>query len=95
MSFSQLLIFFNVQKQKNSASTLTKKKHTESYFMKNLATKLFAVIFVIMLAAGCASSITAPDQLQSENQITKQDAPAPSNITNGSEMTSHVEKPPL
>lgn len=58
--------------------------------MKNLATKLFAVIFVIMLAAGCASSITAPDQIE---QDTKKEVVAPGDITGGGNMTADVEKP--
>ena len=46
--------------------------------MKKLATKLFAVIFILILAAGCASSITAPAaDLQTEQEITNNDAPAP------------------
>lgn len=63
--------------------------------MKNLVTKLFAVIFVIILAAGCASSITAPQELQAEQEITNNEAPAPGGITSGIDMEESVEKPPL
>lgn len=58
--------------------------------MKNLATKLFAVIFVLMLAAGCASSITAPDQIQ---QDTKKEVVDSGDITGEGNMTSSVERP--
>lgn len=58
--------------------------------MKNLATKLFAVIFIIMLAAGCASSITAPEQIQSEQDT---EVVAPGDITGSSDMEASREKP--
>ena len=61
--------------------------------MKNLATKLFAVIFVLMLAAGCASSITAPQEIQ--KQDTKKEVVAPGDISGEGNMTSSVEKPEL
>lgn len=59
--------------------------------MKNLATKLCAVIFIIMLAAGCASSITAPQEIQSEQQDTE--IITPGDITAGSNMEASREKP--
>ena len=61
--------------------------------MKSLATKLFAVIFIVMLAAGCASSITAPQDLETEKETTQVEAPAPDDITNGGHMNSNREKP--
>jgi PBP1b-binding outer membrane lipoprotein LpoB len=55
--------------------------------MKSLATKLFAVIFIIILAAGCASSITAPQDIQAEEEVTQTEAPAnPDDITGGTDM---------
>jgi hypothetical protein len=62
--------------------------------MKKLATKLFAVIFIFILAAGCASSITAPGaDLQTEQEITNNDAPAPDAIEGGSETRMNVKRP--
>lgn len=61
--------------------------------MKNLVTKLFAVIFIIMLAAGCASSITAPQEIQNEKQDTE--IVTPDDITAGTDMEVNREKPGL
>ena len=59
--------------------------------MKSFATKLFAVICIVILAAGCASSITAPQEIQKE-EVTKQEAPAPGDITSGGDMQENVNK---
>jgi uncharacterized membrane-anchored protein len=62
--------------------------------MKSLATKLFAVIFIIILAAGCASSITAPQDIQAEEEVTQTEAPAnPDNVTGGGDMNVNRERP--
>lgn len=63
--------------------------------MKSFATKLFAVIFILMLAAGCASSITAPQDLETEEPTTQVDAPKPDGITTGGDMRGNRERPEL
>jgi hypothetical protein len=60
--------------------------------MKSLATKLFAVIFIIILAAGCASSITAPQDIQAEEEVTQNDAPNPGDVTSGGDMNGSHSK---
>ena len=62
--------------------------------MKNLATKLFAIIFIIILAAGCASSITAPTQDLQEKDQTVIEAPAPGDVTGG-RVVMNRERPKL
>jgi PBP1b-binding outer membrane lipoprotein LpoB len=61
--------------------------------MKSFTTKLFAIIFIVMLAAGCASSITAPQDLEKENKPTQIDKPAPEDIESGGEMRMTRRKP--
>lgn len=61
--------------------------------MKKLATKLFALIFIVILAAGCASSLTGPQELNAEQETDQIEAPAPGDIESRSDMRADREKP--
>ena len=52
--------------------------------MKSLLTKLFAVIFIAVLAVGCASSITAPvEKPQQEKKVVQQNDTQPGDTARG------------
>jgi len=60
--------------------------------MKSFLSKLLAVVFVFILATGCASSLTAPTQPNQQKTIQKK-APAPNNVTGNTDMDGSVKKP--
>jgi PBP1b-binding outer membrane lipoprotein LpoB len=60
--------------------------------MKSLFSKIIAVIFIFVLAAGCASSLTGPAQSQQQQQqVTKK--PNPQNVKGGTDLLGDIEKP--
>lgn len=63
--------------------------------MKSLLTKLFAILFIAALAVGCASSITAPQQLE-KKEVKKEITINPGTTQAGeSEMNPIRTKPEL
>jgi len=64
--------------------------------MKSAITKLLAVIFIAVLAVGCASSITAPQQPVEKKQIKKENTVKPgTTLGRESEMDPIKERPDL
>jgi uncharacterized protein YcfL len=61
--------------------------------MKTFFTKVLAVAFICILAAGCSSSLTGPAQSQQQQQVTKQHKPNPDNVKGDTDLTSDVGKP--
>ena len=61
--------------------------------MKKLSTKFAALLVIVALSTGCASSITAPQQVDAQQDLTEQKAPTSGDIDAGTEMQENRKRP--
>lgn len=61
--------------------------------MKSFIQKFFAVIFILSLATGCASSLTAPQPKNDNDKITNNDTPNNPDFGTDQDMQTMRDKP--